>query len=99
MAFSVQNIRYDDSSNGSLRKKFNFLNKLKIKLQVQDERHSQYDAKKTSDVFANIKSEYTLDLTATAFRLFQKYSDKYTQNQILSRDIFWVLREKKNGNA
>lgn len=99
MAFSVQNIRYDDESNTPVRKKFNFLNKLKIKLQVQDERHSQYDAKKTSDVFANIKSEYTLDLTATAFRLFQKYSDKYTQNQILSRDIFWVLNQKKNGNV
>lgn len=98
MAFSVQNIRYDDESNTPVRKKFSFLNKLKIKLQVQDERHSQYDAKKTSDVFANIKSEYTLDLTATAFRLFQKYSDKYTQNQILSRDIFWVLREKKDNN-
>ena len=99
MAFSVQNIRYDDESNTPVRKKFSFLNKLNIKLQVQDERHSQYDAKKTSDVFANIKSEYTLDLTATAFRLFQKYSDKYTHNQILSRDIFWVLNQKKNGNV
>lgn len=99
MAFSVQNIRYDDDSDSAIRKKFNFLKKLKIKLQVQDERHSQYDAKKTSDVFSNIKSEYSLDLTATAFRLFQKYSDKYNQNHILSRDIFWVLQEKKSGNV
>jgi hypothetical protein len=101
IALSVQNLRYEDEtqSKGDIRKKFNFLKKLNITLGIRDEYHFQYNGEKTSVTFSNIKTKYTIDLTATTYKLMDKYSHLYNSKQIVSKDIYWALTEKKNGNV
>ena len=77
----------------------NFLKKLNITLGIRDEYHFQYNGEKTSVTFSNIKTKYTIDLTATTYKLMDKYSHLYNSKQIVSKDIYWALTEKKNGNV
>lgn len=95
LAFSVQDMRYKDigGAEGELRVKFDFLESLTIKLYIRDEYHMQYNAIKTTKVLANIKAEMTLDLTATVFKLLDKYND-YKPGQIHRSDNMWAIYQK-----
>jgi len=96
ICLSVQNLRYKDNdlTEGDLRIKFNFLEKLSIKLWVRDEYHTQYNAQKTKKVLSNITAKMVLDLTASVYKLLELYND-YTPSQIHRADNLWALHQKK----
>ena len=98
---SVQNVRWADvNAEGMLRKKFAFLMEINGGLSVwfRDEYHMQYNGLVTAQVFKEIQAKYTLDLTATVYKLLTTY-DGYTDPKMVIRcDNLWALREKKRGN-
>jgi hypothetical protein len=107
LAFTVQNVRYTEDTtepveDRDIRKKFSFLIKLHLKLWVRDEYHIQYNGTVTKQVFKKIVSEYTLDLTATIYKMSastETYKELYTNDEmVLCRDCFWAWVEKVDGN-
>lgn len=84
---TVQDMRYDDGiDDEGLREKYDALSKIHIDLHIPDERHRHYDASKTRMRFANITPRYTIDLTATPYRL-----DKYAVNAVINRGLLWGI--------
>ena len=106
ICLSVHDLRYDDKGKDKkkrlrkLRQKFKFLLKLdEIKMWIRDEFHKEYNGVKTSKVFKDIKSTYTLDLTASTVKLLSLYNFLYTNKDMIIRyDLHDMLYEKNIKN-
>lgn len=103
LSLSVQDLRYDDSENKKkkeetkeVRKKYKSLfDKFNFKLWIRDEFHKEYNGPETAKVFANIKSEKLIDLTAATHKLLFLYGHEYPNSKmIVKRDLMDALYEK-----
>lgn len=82
---SVQNLRYNDldkNEKTKLREKFSFLNK-RVSLWIRDEYHREYNGVKTSEIFKNIQTKYTVDMTASTYKLLTLYGSEYSNKKIM----------------
>jgi len=99
---SVHDLRHKDKGKvgKKLRKKYQFLLKLQpeIKMWIRDEYHTEYNGVITSKLFKQLKSTYTLDLTASTVKLLSLYSNSYTKEMIVRYDLHDMLYEKNVKN-
>ena len=90
VVLSVQDLFYDAKNNkGSLRPEYKSIIG-KVRMWIQDERHTYYDGTETSKVVDIIKPEKTLQLTATPYGITDNLSD----DQIVFKGILWALKNK-----
>ena len=90
VVLSVQDLFYDAKNNkGSLRPQYKSIIG-KVRMWIQDERHTYYDGTETSKVVDIIKPEKTLQLTATPYGITDNLSD----DQIVFKGILWALKNK-----
>lgn len=108
LVFTVQNVRYTEDTSvpvdeRGIREKFSFLNKYKLTLWIRDEYHVQYNGKVTSKILSHVRARYTLDLTATIYKMSSStgfYKILYPdERMVLCYDCFWAWLEKKRGNV
>lgn len=96
IVLTVQDLRYGealdegvDASVVQLREKYASLSG-HVDLWIRDERHSQYNGQVTSKRLGKMKATWELDLTATPYNCY----DKYTWEQVVSRTLLWGLTHK-----
>ena len=99
ICITVQDARYKDLSDiditkNKIREKYNEL-ATGVDLWIRDERHFQYNAATTSERLGEIKSNYTLDLSATPYNSMDFYPN---EQQILARTLLWGIDNKINTN-
>ena len=91
LLLSVQDMRYQDENSevDAIREKYTDLSG-NLDLWICDERHFQYEGAFTSKKLSGLSARYNLDLTATAYELY----DKYDPEQIIIRGLPWALANR-----
>lgn len=87
---SVQDVRYDDGSDG-LRDKYRPLID-NLDMIVYDERHKEYNAELTWMRLANLTARYTMHLSATPYNV----RDQFDDSEVIARTIAWGLKHRNH---
>lgn len=93
---TVQDLRYQDQNTifnkqqrKDIRKKYNALSG-SLTLWIRDERHTEYEGEVTSEAFGLINCDMILDLTATPYKIADRYSPKH----IVDRSLMWAIKHR-----
>jgi len=79
------------SQRKDIRKKYEALSG-HIALWLRDEVHTEYDGIITKEVFSAVVADKVLDLTATPYKI----ADKYDQDVIVDRSLLWGIKNRKD---
>ena len=87
---TAQDLFYDDKTGSKIRDKYKKLNGC-VDLWLRDEGHKFYRGDRTSTLLDCIKSNATLDLSATPYNFLDTYDDE----NIVNYDLLWGLNNRQ----